>query len=134
VPATADGDVQPLLPEIDREFLEEKGYVYRVIPAASGLEVVIENFDLAPAYSPSRADLMIILPAGYPNATLDMFWTYPDVKLRNGNWPERCEHHEIHNERNWQRWSRHFVQPWRPGSDTLRTFITSIRQEITRGI
>jgi hypothetical protein len=123
-----------LLPELDREFLDEKEFAFDVAPNGGELLVAIRNFGLPAAYEPEKVDLMIIIPAGYPNAQLDMFWTYPDVKRRNGGYPAQCEHHQIYGDRNWQRWSRHFQQPWRPGVDNLRTFMASIRKELAKGI
>ena len=121
------------LPEIDREFLDKKGFDYEVTKVGGELHLVIRDFDF-PAYAPSKANLLIIIPAGYPNAQLDMFWTNPDVKLPNGAWPAQCQHHQEHSGKSWQRWSRHFQQAWRSGIDGLRTFMASIRAEISKGI
>ncbi len=127
-------DVGLQLPEFDRDYLEEKGFDYDVIPSGGDLHIVIKDFEFPEAYSPRVADLMIILPAGYPGANLDMFWTSPDVMLASGVWPHQCEHHEQHHGRNWQRWSRHFRAPWRQGVDGLRTFVASVRAELAKGI
>lgn len=123
-----------LISENDREYLQEKEYVFDVARVDPNIHLVIRDFDLPEAYTPRTADLLIILPAGYPNAALDMFWTCPDVKLANGNWPNRCESHQEYSGRNWQRWSRHFPNPWRAGVDNIRTFLTVVRREIAKGI
>jgi hypothetical protein len=83
---------------------------------------------------PRKANLMFILPAGYPNANLDMFWTEPVVKLANGNWPVNANQHALYGGVSWQRWSRHFQTAWRQGVDNLRTFVATIRKELSRGV
>ena len=80
--------IDDLLPEIDRDFLLEKHPNHTVKRVGADTHVVIRDFDFPAAYTPRKANLLIILPAGYPNANLDMFWTEPVVKLANGNWPD----------------------------------------------
>jgi len=127
-------EIEDLLPEIDREFLASKGYKHRVKRVGQDIHVMIDDFSLPSAYTPQSATMLIILPAGYPNANLDMFRTIPDVKLANGNWPERADVRETHAGVSWQRWSRHFNTAWRQGVDNLRTFIASIKHELDKGI
>ncbi len=124
------------LPERDREFLDEKYPTYDVAEHGAELLVLLPEFDFPAAYSPRKADLLIVIPAGYPNAALDMFWAFPDVKLANGNWPQNCDHHGQYLNNSWQRWSRHFFQhrPWRVGVDNLRTFVATIKKELARGV
>jgi hypothetical protein len=66
---------------------------------------------------------------------LDMFWTSPEVKLVKGGIPDRTiSNQENRFEKKWQRWSRHYTNPWRPGVDGLRNFIQSIHTELRKGI
>lgn len=121
-----------MLPEPDIEFLDEKGYEYELVPHPAGVYLIIKNFELGVAYQPNVATLLINVISGYPNSPLDMFWTFPDIKLINGNGPQAAEVHETYNETVWQRWSRHYQ--WRGGIDNVRTFITAIKQELAKGI
>jgi hypothetical protein len=127
-------EVEDLVPEGDRDFLTAKGYKYTAKRVGADVHVIIEAFPFPAAYMPRAANLLIILPAGYPNANLDMFRTLPDVKLANGTWPRNGENREVHAGVSWQRWSRHFTSAWRQGIDNLRTFIASIRHELEKGI
>jgi hypothetical protein len=129
-----DDSDRALLPEIDREFLEIKGHDYSVQQVGGELHLVIRGFEFPSTYSTQEADLMVKLPAGYPNAQPDMFWTFPDVKLANGNWPLNGEHHETYGGRSWQRWSRHFQAQWRVGIDSLRTYLAVVRKEIDKAV
>lgn len=121
-----------LLPESDVDYLNDKAYVYDLIPNHTGIFLVIRNFTFPLPYSPQEADLLIRIPPGYPNAPLDMFWTSPDVKLSNGSWPLRSNVHENINGQKWQRWSRH--GKWRMGVDSLRSYIPALIKEISKGI
>src|ERR1700730_18605066 len=96
-------DPDGLLPEIDREFLDEKGLKYDVVRNGGEVHVILRDYSFPAAYSPRTADLLIILPAGYPNANPDMFWTYPDVKLATGEWPKNCDAHADYGGLSWQR-------------------------------
>ncbi|MCL5006684.1 MAG: hypothetical protein M1153_00845 [Patescibacteria group bacterium] len=132
-------DVEPtnnehLIPEIDRDFLREKEYEFLVVRESGSFHLIIKNFSFPEAYAPTIADLLIILPAGYPNAALDMFWTRPDVKLASGSFPEKSDVHKDYRGESWQRWSRHFHAecPWRVGKDNIRTFIAAIKRELDK--
>ena len=76
--------------------------------------------------------LLIMIPAGYPNSNVDMFWTSPEVTLVDGSVPKATEHRETHGEIVWQRWSRHIV--WRAGVDDMRSFLASTKRELAQGI
>lgn len=127
-------EIEDLIPEIDRDFLREKGYEFTASRVGADVHVVINQFKVPEAYDVEATNLLIILPAGYPNANLDMFRTLPDVRLKSGNWPLNADNREVHNGVSWQRWSRHFNTTWRQGVDNLRTFIASVKRELEKGI
>jgi hypothetical protein len=127
-------ELEDLVPETDRDYLKEKGFTFKATRVGADVHVVIQDFLLPVAYLPRTANLLIILPAGYPNANLDMFWTFPDVKLVNGGVPQNCDHHQTYDGISWQRWSRHFNSAWRQGVDNIRTFIASVKHELKKGI
>ena len=122
------------LPESDLEYLTSKEYTFEVRESGNKQFLIVKDFDLPEHYVPQKTDLLIIIPTGYPNSNPDMFWTYPDVKLKNGAWPLRSEHHENYLDLSWQRWSRHFTRnTWRPGVDGIRTYLGAIRRELQKG-
>jgi hypothetical protein len=124
------GDVA-LLPEIDAEFLEEKGFDYEIVQAPGEVRVIIHGYSFPGQYTPRSSNLMLRPPAGYPNANPDMFWTNPDVKLTNGAYPLNADYHDS-SAGGWQRWSRH-DNSWRGGVDNLRTKLASVRRELEKG-
>jgi len=129
-----DEQIEDLVPEVDRSFLAEKGLRYTARRVGADVHIVLADFPFPAAYMPRAANLLIILPAGYPNANPDMFRTVPDVKLVNGSWPVNANAREIYDGVSWQRWSRHLTSAWRQGVDNLRTFITSVKRELDKGI
>jgi hypothetical protein len=123
-----------LVPQKDDLYLRERGFNYELKQLSNEVHLVIRGWEFPPAYNPRTADVLIRIPPTYPLNKLDMFWTLPDVKLAaTGAWPEASAEHETHDGRTWQRWSRH-VEEWRPGVDSLRTFIAAITNEISRGV
>jgi hypothetical protein len=122
-----------MLPEEDEAYLKEKGFAYHETAEAGFTHLVISGFAFPEAYTPRQAELLIRLPAGYPDAKPDMFWTRPDVRLASGAWPLNCATQETYLKLVWQRWSRHWHHGWRPGVDGLRTFIAAIIRELERG-
>jgi hypothetical protein len=136
-------DIAEVLPEDDVLFLQDKHPNHLVRIVGGEVHVLLKDFVFPSAYVPNKADVLLRLPAGYPNAAPDMFWTMPDVKLASGAWPQACEHHEvpgsgtgseIYNSVPWQRWSRHFQEGWIVGRHGLRFYVASINQDLKRGI
>jgi hypothetical protein len=120
-----------LIPEDDVEFLAEKGYDCELLQVANEVHLVIHRFPFPP-YIPKEADILIRLPAGYPQTAVDMFYTMPDVKLPSGAFPQSCDQHPVVANKAWQQWSRHLA--WRSGIDNLRTFLAAVVAEINKGI
>jgi len=121
-------EVDVLIPESDEEYLQEKGFEYELKSQDGAIHLILKNVAFSEAFNMRQADILIVIPAGYPNSNLDMFWTCPHVRLLNGDYPAACNYFENFHDRNWQRWSRHGL--WRGGVDNLRTFISSIKKEI----
>jgi hypothetical protein len=130
--STMPNDIQHYLPEIDIEFLRDKGFDFEEYQVVGEVHLIIHNFQLPPAYRPGTCDLLLKLPAGFPNANPDMFWTSPTVQLLNGNCPMSANVMEVCNGRTWQRWSRHSAS-WRPGVDSLRSKLRSVQVELELG-
>ena len=125
-------DVHHWLPEVDADFLCEKGFQFEEHQVGGEVRLVIHNFPLPLAYVPRTCDLLLKLPAGYPNANPDMFWTSPAVRLADGRTPMSAEVMEFCDGRDWQRWSRHSGS-WRPGVDNLRSKLRAVQSELEQG-
>lgn len=122
------------LPTLDYDYLQDKEINYSCELVNGKVHLKIQNYEMPQHYTTRFVELLIIIPPGYPNAQLDMFYTSPDVKLLNGNWPLKADHHENFNGISWQRWSRHLNTGWRVGVDSLKTFLRGIEKEIAKAV
>lgn len=122
------------LPEEDQRFLIGQGYDWTLHPdGGQGGFLVINNFDVSGGgFTPSRTDLMIRIPAQYNMAQLDMWYCDPPIRIAaTGQFAKASEVSEKFINRTWQRFSRHLVGgSWRPGIDSLRSFMPLIWQEL----
>jgi hypothetical protein len=119
----------PLLPE-DETYLEERGIEYRIV-IESGVEHVLFAQGLSDRYDNSQVEIALKIPAGYRMTPWDMFWVSPTIRLRTGTYPPASETFENFLGRKWQRFSRH-LPSWRPGVDSLRSFLPLVLAELTR--
>jgi hypothetical protein len=122
------------LPEQDSRFLEEKGIEFEAAVDSGMLCVTLKRFRLPDGYEPRDVDLLLRLPAGYPDASPDMFWIQPAVRLlKTGSYPAAADQMEHHLGRTWQRFSRHLAPGvWRPGADTLQAYLALIATDLAR--
>jgi hypothetical protein len=123
-----------LLAEEDLLCLKEKSYSFSVAQTDGLIYLIIQAYQIPASYNPTSVDLLLRLPPNFPMAKPDMFWTFPHVRLVNGSFPQAAAVFDVqYQERQWQRWSRHFTN-WRPGVDNLKAFLATIRQELKKGI
>jgi hypothetical protein len=121
------------LPPVDASYLKERALTHSVTTDGAVMCVVLPSFCLPSGYDRSNADLLLRLPAGYPDVQPDMWWFDPPVKLNGGRSAPATEVIETHMGRTWQRWSRHLsAGQWRSGIDCLETFLALIRNELLR--
>jgi hypothetical protein len=114
-----------MLPTVDEAYLQQKALKYVEVIEDGALCIVIHEYPLPPGYDRATTDLLLRLPAGYPDAQPDMFWCDPPIHL--------AELIETHLGRQWQRFSRHLSPGvWTPGVDSLGTFLTLIGAELAR--
>lgn len=93
--------------------------------------IVLKEFALPEGrFDVSTADILILLPDGYPDAPPDMFYTIPRLKLAtSGDFPSRTDGSLEFNGHTWQQWSRHSTS-WRPGVDGIWTMIKRIENAL----
>lgn len=120
------------LPEEDEAFLNEKGFVWKLVEDGGGTWLLVEGYRVNPArFDRDRTDLLIQIPSQYNIAKLDMWYCDPPVKFLNGGFPNQANVIEAHVGRNWQRFSRHLPDTqWRAGIDGLPLFFTFIAREL----
>ena len=80
-----------LLPSGDRAFLETRDLNFDVVESGGAIGVVLNNFPLPQGkYDHDVADVLIVLPPGYPDAPPDMFYTFPRIKLTSSGGEARA--------------------------------------------
>lgn len=125
---TTEGDA---LPSSDQTFLAGQGYDFDVVVEGGTTGIVLKSVMLPVGkFNSEMADLLILLPRGYPDCPPDMFYVSPKLTLAGlGKIPKACEVEHRFGGRVWQRWSRH-NNAWRPGIDGLRTMVARVQTAI----
>jgi len=122
---TTEGDA---LPSKDQLYLTGHGYEFEVVMEGGKTGIILKALPLSEGkFDSETADVLILLPKGYPDCSPDMFYTSPKLSLAGtGQVPKACtvEHH--FGGRVWQRWSRH-NNNWRPGVDGLQTMVARVQ-------
>ncbi len=116
-----------ILPSKDRRYLETRSISYREVEHGGHKGVVLTGFPLPESkFQVPNADILIVLPPGYPDTPPDMFYSMPTLLLVTENRIPRATQARLNfGGQNWQRWSRHNNQ-WRPGADGLWTMIKRV--------
>jgi hypothetical protein len=121
-----------LLPA-DARCLYERGLVYDAVIEGGMTCVVIKSWQLPEGFDCTESDLLVRLPAGFPDVAPDMWWFAPAVRLATGAVIPATEATEMYLGREWQRWSRHFLPgQWHSGIDGLESYLALIQHEILR--
>ena len=125
---TTEGDA---LPSKDQVFLADHGYDFDVHVEGSNTGIVLKSVTLPVGkFCHETADVLILLPKGYPDCSPDMFYVSPKLTLAGtGQVPKACTVEHRFGGRIWQRWSRH-NNAWRPGVDGLRTMVARVQSAL----
>lgn len=118
-----------ILPASDRRYLEARGLLYDEIQDGNQAALVLRDFALPDMkFQVADANVLILLPPGYPDVPPDMFFTHPWLTFRGSTRHPRSADQPLETQgRRWQRWSRHSSH-WRPGQDGIRTVVNRIRR------
>jgi len=108
-------------------YLKERGIIFEEIEDAGRKGVILRDVVLPPdRFDVTKADILILLPSGYPDSAPDMFHALPWLRLVTTNaYPRRADHPVSFAGKSWQRWSRH-NEAWRPGIDGIWTMMKRI--------
>lgn len=120
-----------ILPPKDVEYLRDKGIAFLEHEEGGHKSVILKARPLpGERFDAPTADILILLPSGYPDAAPDMFYMLPWVKLADSNTYPRAADQPLHfNGQSWQRWSRH-CNDWRPGADGIWTMLKRIEHAL----
>ncbi len=115
-----------ILPSRCRKYLVEHSIVFDEV-AGPEKAIILKSYPVpAGRFNADRADILIVLPNGYPDVRPDMFFALPWLKLvSSGKFPDAADQPYDFNGQRWQRWSRHNDQ-WRPGIDGIWTMLRRV--------
>jgi Prokaryotic E2 family E len=115
------------LPPADREYLIAKGIAFAEAVDGARKGLILRQRPLPSGrFDAPAADILIVLPPGYPDVAPDMFHLLPWVRLTHShNYPRRADSPVRFLGQEWQRWSRHNSE-WRPGTDGIWTMIKRV--------
>jgi hypothetical protein len=113
---------------------EHKNLDAGMVPLASGGKLVtVRNVPLV-GWKNEQADIVFLVPPGYPGAKPDCFWACPQVRLANGAIPQSAnETTPLPVEQAYQRtgtWFSWHLQSWDPNVDSLTTFYSVISKRL----
>lgn len=116
-----------VLPSRDRRYLTEKGIAFEEVIDGTQKAVVFRGFSVPGGrFDHASADILVLLPAGYPDVAPDMFHALPWLRLVQDNrYPNAADVPVQFAGQAWQRWSRHNNQ-WRAGVDGIWTMLKRI--------
>lgn len=117
---------------MDRVYLQACSLHYREVRDDGFSGIVFPAWKLdGLEFDHDQADLLILLPIGYPDVPPDMWYVFPWLNRAIG-----CESIPgtetgfPFQGRMWQRWSRHVpASSWRPGTHGLKDYLATIVRE-----
>lgn len=123
-------DNQSALSSEETEYLNANYSRWDALPTdGTKSGVVISGFLLPTGYTAKQADLLIIIPQGYPGTKLDMFYFDPPLQKANGHAIDAASV-ITHFNRSWQQWSRHHNEQWNSGVDDIVFHIEYVKREL----
>jgi hypothetical protein len=120
-----------ILPSADREYLDSKQIRFEEVTDGTTSAIILKSWKLPDGqFDAGAADILVVLPSGYPDVAPDMFHLLPWVKLaKAGRYPNAADQPVSFAGKSWQRWSRHNAE-WRPGVDGIWTMIKRIEHAL----
>ena len=110
----------------DIAVLDARNLTYTATAENGFVCLVLQAYPLPVGADRPATDVLVRLPAGFPDTAPDMFWCSDDVKFAStGASAPAANTVEPYLGRTWWRWSRHIQNGWQPGDD-LRTYLRYI--------
>ena len=120
----------------DTNMLKARGFNLSLIERDGKVYVEFKDFPLPEGvYSMDTTNLIIFTSPHYPCASFDMFWTLPELVMKDGPVPKQAEVIETHLGREWRRFSYHPYQnvTWNPSDDNVVKYVGYVQQRLQNG-
>lgn len=112
--------------ELQLEELRER-YPEASLQQGGGATVVcVPGVRLPPGWSKEVVTIHFVVPPGYPHASPDCFNADADLRLAGGGMPKSAGHQVMPLVGNTLWFSWHLQRAWKPGRDTLLTWLSVI--------
>jgi hypothetical protein len=120
------------LPSRDRQYLSERSLTFEEVTQGPQKGLVLPKWVISRGcLDHNQADLLILLPDGYPDVPPDMFYLNPWVRVATtGQFPRMASVSFQFNGISWQRWSRHNNE-WRRGVDGIWTMLKRVEHALS---
>lgn len=116
-------------------------YKADVVEEPSTINVVLRGYPTSDLYSSPQTNLLLRIPRSYPDAGLDMFWTDPELVLKDRAIPKNADLLERYpaldvvadfTGKQWRRFSWH-PQPngpmrWNPSVDNIESYLEFVNR------
>lgn len=124
---------QPMSPiETEIDALRQRFPSTNVLPLADGSSVVsVPGIRLDPGWSKDSITVHFLIPVGYPHAQPDCFNVDIDLTLSSGALPQSAQHQQLAEVGQTLWFSWHLQRPWKPGRDTLSTWLGVIMARLS---
>ena len=124
-----------ILPK-DNEYLNQVFGNFRTIVEQNRRWLIVDNYQLPEGYSHQVISIAIEIPIAYPQAEIDMFYTYPRIQLSTGAIPSCTEVDQSIEGKLYQRLSRHRspLSAWNPACDNVITHFALIEESLLREV
>ena len=117
-------------PRLQSELNElAKSLALEIVEEPEVIDVVFRGFPVGSNFSLVSSDVLVRVPKTYPEAGPDMFWTQPELTLKDGRIPQSAEHMEDYLGRRWRRFSWHRAR-WTPSVDNMHGYLEFIRKRL----
>jgi hypothetical protein len=121
---------------IERQFAELRSHypaATRSSVAGGAILIEIPGFIMPPGWNTNKANVIFLLPPGYPSAQPDCFWLEPaPIRLENGATPQASNDSNpvpgVGPRGTWFSWH---LQSWNPNRDQILTYVNVIEQRLS---
>lgn len=122
--------------DVDQAHLNSLGRQWETVMDASRRWLLIHDFTVPDGYTTRSVVLALEIPAPYPNAQIDMFYTSPTLSLISGGVIPCTQTFEAICGTQFNRWSRHRgpQTPWNPATDNVMTHLALVESAIAKEV
>lgn len=118
---------------IDLQFdvLRRRFPAAELVPQSNGTyTVTLPDVTLPAGWNAPTTTVAFVVPAGYPQAAPDCFWTSVGLRLANGGTPQNTGTQAVQGvPADWLWFSWH-PGTWNPNTDNLETYVNVIRRRL----